>query len=113
MNTPYGEAGGGGGCRWDRMTLTTTERKGLGLRGSTPGTEQSFQLALTEALSDLFRDERRAGPRSPEKHVYILTTEYLHHCLFCSLLRRQQAVTYLLLDPKAKVFITEMQCVVF
>ena len=94
------------------MTLTTTERKGLGLRGSTPGTEQSFQLALTEALSDLCRDERRAGLRSPEKHVYILTIEYLHHCLFCSL-PRKQAVTYLLLDPKAKVFITEMQCVVF
>lgn len=107
-----GRLAGGGGCRWDRMTLTTTERKGLGLRGSTPGTQQSFQLALAEALSDLFRDERRAGPRSPEKRVYILTTEYLHH-LFCSLPRRQQAVTYLLLDPKAKVFITEMQCVVF
>lgn len=27
--------------------------------------------------------------------------------------RRKQAVTYLLLHPKAKVFITEMECVVF
>ena len=45
------------------------------------GTEQSFLLALTdqedqEALSDLCRDEGRADPGSPERSVYILTTEY-------------------------------------
>ena len=45
------------------------------------GTEQTFLLALTdqedqEALSDLQRDEGRADPGSPERSVYILTTEY-------------------------------------
>lgn len=67
MNTPY--LGGQVGEQWDRMTLTSTEGKDLGLRGSASATQQSFLLALTEALSDwcdLCMDNGRVGLGSPE-----------------------------------------------
>ena len=52
-----------GWCRWDRMTLTTTERKGLGARGSDlEQSSRSYYHCLIREIrrhSDLRRDEGR------------------------------------------------------
>lgn len=50
--------------------------------------EQPFPLApetLMKPSLYLCRDQGREGLESPEKHVYVLTVEYLHGCLFQSL----------------------------
>lgn len=91
--------------------MTTTERKGLGHLEW-----QSFPLApkaLKQPLSDMCRDQVRASLENPERHVHILMQSICMVAYFIVSPRRQQAVTYLLLDPKAAVFITGMKCVVF
>lgn len=59
-----------------------------------------------EALSDLCRGQGMAGVMSTKKHTtYALTTEYCIVAYFRVSNRRQPAVSYLLLDLKAEVFI--------